>query len=130
MPTAQSQRQIDRHRDQPEMHDDLMVYYTTWMRAIQSYNFKTTVPDELKQVMYTYIETVEGLLFIKAQRNAKLASELSVNSSFPSFFEIPVAPPVSPTESQITEAGGEEIQTGKMKNTNELIEQARSTDVQ
>jgi len=115
---------------EPEMHDDLMVYYTTWMRAIQSYNFKTTVPDELKQVMYTYIQTVEGLLFLKAQRNTKLASELAINSSFPSFFEIPVVPPVAPTESQITEAGGEEIQTSKMKNTNEAIEQARSAETQ
>jgi hypothetical protein len=60
----------------PEMHVDLLVYYTTHFMAIQSFQFKSTVPDDLKAVVYGYIKTLEGLIWLKMQKNPKLAMEV------------------------------------------------------
>jgi len=117
---------------EPELHDDLIVFYTTFFRSIQSFQFKTTVPDEIKQAIYDYIETLEGLIFIKAQRNMKLAQEIQMLDYYPSFFVLPepVMPP-SPEEIAATTAGETSdqavggMETQKMENTQKAVDTAR-----
>lgn len=100
---------------EPEMHDDLIVYYTTMFRAIQSYRFKTAVMAENQQLVYEYIRTIEGLIFLKAQKNQKLAMEIQTLDYYPSFFELPdLSNAPTPQESQyIAQAAN----TSAMKNT-------------
>lgn len=84
---------------EPELHDDLIVYYTTMFMAKESYQFKMTVPDNVKRNIYQYITTLEGLLFLKSQKNNKLAMELELLNYYPSFFELPkVGPQMTPEE--------------------------------
>lgn len=109
---------------EPEMHDDLMVYYTTLFRAIQSFQFKTTVPPEIQARVYEYITTIEGLLFMKSQKNQKLAMEIQMLSYYPSFFELPqVEPSLTPEEGQIQMQAA--VDTQNMENAQNDIETAK-----
>jgi hypothetical protein len=74
--------------------------------------------------VYQHIKTIEGLLFLKAQKNPKLAQEITMLNYYPSFFELPMVPPAMPMEG----GGGVETDTGAMKNTQQDIEQARKLD--
>ncbi len=109
----------------PEMHDDLIVYYTTMWRAKESYQFKMTVPQETKDYVYGYIKTLEGLIFLKSQRNQKLAMEVSNLDYFPSFFELPeVEPQITPEEANIQQNKAI-METQKMENAKQDIETAK-----
>lgn len=113
----------------PEMHDDLLVYYTTYFRAIQSYQFKTTVPKELKANIYENIKTLEYLIFVKMQKNPKLAQEVTMLSFYPAFFELPqVQPALTPEEQQVEEAKA--IEADKMANAQQDIETAKEQEQQ
>ena len=93
-----------------------------------------TVPDELKANIYTYIETLEGLIFLKAQKNQKLAMEVQMLSYYPSFFELPqVNPSLTEEEAQVAEAKmaqNEAIQTQNMENAQQDIEAAKEQEQQ
>jgi len=108
----------------PELHDDLMVYYTTMFRAIQSFQFKTKVPVETRDAVYEYIKTLEGLIFIKMMKNPKLAMEVQTLSYYPAFFELPVMP--TPSVEEETEQA--KLEMNKMENTNQNIKSARENE--
>ena len=117
---------------EPQMHDDLLVFYTTMYRAIQSYRFKTLVPPELQAPIFEYIKTLEGLMFLKSQKNQKLAMEIQLLSYYPAFFEIP-APEPSLTEEEAMLAeqkmqSNEAINTENMKHAQEQIETAQKAE--
>lgn len=111
----------------PEMHDDLLVYYGVMWNAIQSYQFKSTVPEELKATVYTYIKTIEGLIFLKLQKNPKLAMEVQTLSHYPAFFEIPAIMPM-PAQGGEGAVPNEEVEAGAMENANDTIDKARKAD--
>lgn len=119
---------------EPEMHDDLLVFYTTFFRQIQSYRFKKAVPPELQKRVFEYIKTLEGLIWIKMQKNPKLAMEVQLLSYYPSFFEMPPPPPmISPEEE--AEGGGTPppipnapIEPEAMENIQRDIETARKKE--
>ena len=110
----------------PQMHDDLMVYYTMMFRAIQSISFKTRVKPEVQTTVYKYISTLEGLLWIKARKNPKLASELAMLNFYPMFFDVgdvasEPTPPLDPESP--------EMETGKMDNTEKVVDTKITQDV-
>lgn len=112
---------------EPQMHDDLIVIYTTMYRAVQSYRFKTAVPPEIANVVYEYIKTVEGLLYIKSQTNIKLGQELMMLNYFPSFFEMPApVAPVTPDE-EVVEVE-RKVEADKMQNQQQDIESAKEAE--
>jgi hypothetical protein len=113
---------------EPEMHDDLMVFYTTFYRGIQSYQFKKSVPDELKARVYDHIKTIEGLIFLKMTKNQKLAMEVQMLSYFPSFFELPESQMAATPAEQNAEM--EAMQTQDMENTNRVIEEAQTKEAE
>lgn len=109
---------------EPQMHDDLMVHYTTFWRHIQSYRFKTRVNPELQERFYTHINTIEYLLFEKSKTNQKLMAEIMNLDYFPSFFILPELPPApigAPT-------GEEGVDTSKMESANKNMETARKQE--
>lgn len=109
---------------EPEMHDDLLVFYSVFYRAIQSYQFKISVPDPLKQTVYEYIQTLEGLMYLKAQQNQKLAMEMQMLSHYPCFFEIPA----QPMPQTMNETPSPALESGEMNNTQENIDAARKAE--
>jgi len=112
---------------EPEIHDDLLVYYTTSWRATQSYQFKTAVPPETKELVYTYIKTLEGLIFLKMATNMKLAQEVKMLSYYPSFFELPqVEAPLTNEETAIQQQTA--IDTAAMEGAQQDIEAAKQAD--
>lgn len=72
---------------EPQAWDDLLIYYSVFFRQIQDYGFKTRTDEPLKQKIYTYIKTLEGLLWTKSKLNPKVQMELSALDYFPSFFK-------------------------------------------
>lgn len=108
---------------EPQMHDDLLPHYTTFFRLIQSYQFKTKTKPNIQQSIYQHIKTQEGLLFLKAQKNPKLAMELANLDYFPSFFELPAPTPV-PT----MQPAGQGMATEKMTNTQDDINTAKKAE--
>lgn len=118
---------------EPAMHDDLMIHYTTFFKHIQSYQFKTRVNPEIQANFYQHIETIEGLLFIKGQKNPKLGMELTRLNYFPAFFTLPEMPPQLPTPGA---GGGEPPAAGgpaalpldKMENTNRATKEAQNKE--
>jgi len=114
---------------EPQMHDDLLVFYTTFFRHIQSYQFKTTVPPELQQAVFGHIMTMEGLIFLKMQRNQKLAMEVQMLSYYPSFFELPT-PEAPVTDDEVAQKEGAALETEKMENAKIDIENARNSEQQ
>ena len=108
---------------EPQMHHDLLPHYTTFFRNIQSYQFMTKVKRDIQERIYAHIKTLEGLLFLKSTKNPKLASELSNLDFYPSFFELPAAPPVAPVEG--TASG---VQMDKMENMDKVIGEAQATE--
>jgi len=110
---------------EPQMHDDLLPHYTTFFRLIQSYQFKTKTKPNIQQAIYQHIKTQEGLLFLKASKNPKLAMELANLDYFPSFFELPApAPMVSAPQQQMNAP----VETGKMTNTQNDINAAKKAE--
>lgn len=110
----------------PEMHHDLIVYYTTMFNAIQSYQFISTTDEETKARIYQYIKTIEGLIFLKMQKNQKLAMEVSMLSYYPSFFELPApVPNVMPIAGDVE---GKGVDTSEMDNARKNIETAQKAD--
>ena len=119
---------------EPQMHDDLLVFYTTMYRHIQSFQFKTTVPEQVQTTVYEYIKTLEGLIWIKAQTNMKLAAEVQMLAYFPSFFEMP-APAAPTTEGEEgvkadAELEKEGMKLDEMEHANQNIEAARDKSAQ
>lgn len=110
----------------PEMHDDLLVYYTTMFMAIQSFQFKSTVPDDLKATIYGYIKTLEGLIYLKSLKNPRLGMEVQQLAYYPSFFELPSPPPMPPEQGG--QPVGASMDSGQMKNTQQNIDQAREQE--
>ena len=114
---------------EPQMHDDLMVIYTTMFRAIQSYRFKTAADPQAQQLVFKYIKTVEGLMYIKAQTNPKLAMELQTLNFFPSFFEMPA--PVAPqTHEEAAIQDMRAVETAEMENVQQDIKAAKDAEQQ
>jgi len=113
---------------EPEMHDDLLVFYTTMFRAIQSYRFKTAVPPETKAVIYAHIKTLEGLIFLKMATNQKLAMEVQMLSYYPSFFEMPVPAPVETEQEVMVKA--QNMETDQMEAQKQQIEQAQTAEAE
>lgn len=115
---------------EPEMHMDLLPHYTTFYKAIQSLHFMTKVKPQIQQSIYTHIKTLEGLLFLKAERNQKLAMELQKLEYFPSFFELPPAPPapmgMPPQDMSVQQP----IDPSAMGNTQEDINAAREAEIE
>ena len=111
----------------PEMHDDLLVYYTTFFMAIQSFQFKSTVPEEIKEAIYMYIKTLEGLIFLKMQKNTKLAMEVQTLEYYPSFFELPQLAPVPMAGGEGAVSG--DIDPSKMQNKQMDIEAAKKEEI-
>ena len=111
---------------EPEMHDDLLVFYTTMFRHIQSYRFKTMVPPENKELVYSYIKTLEGMMFMKAMKNPKLQAQMMNLEYYPAFFELPAAvAPATPNEQMVQAAKQMDgMQTDEMVNTQQNIETA------
>lgn len=114
---------------EPQMHDDLLVFYTTFFRHIQSYQFKTTVPPELQQAVFGHIMTIEGLIFLKMQRNQKLAMEVQMLSYYPSFFELPT-PEAPVTDEEVVQKEASAMETERMENAKIDIENARNSEQQ
>ena len=110
----------------PEMHHDLIVYYTSMFNSIQSYQFISTTEEDVKAVIYQYIKTIEGLIFIKMQKNQKLAMEVSMLSYYPSFFELPA--PVPNAMPVAGDVEGKGVDTGEMDNAKKNIESAQKAD--
>jgi len=112
---------------EPEMHDDLLVFYSVMYRSIQSFKFKSGVPEEIKTAIYTYIKTIEGLVFLKMQRNQKLAMEVQMLSHYPCFFEPPT--PEAPITADEAMVGAQQrMETEKMENAQKDVEAARTAD--
>lgn len=110
---------------EPQMHDDLLVYYRLFFRNIQSFQFKMKVSQEIQQAIYQHIKTMEGLLFLKAQRNMKLGMELQELDYFPSFFELPaIAPPMQGAQNKEEEM----METDEMTNTQSAIDAQRQKE--
>jgi hypothetical protein len=107
----------------PEMHDDLIVYYTNMFNSIQAYQFKSTASEEIKSTIYRYIHTLEGLIYLKMAKNPKLAMEVQGLSYYPAFFELP-APIPAPAETM----GTPQADLGEMKNAVKEIETAQTAD--
>ena len=113
---------------EPQMHDDLLIFYTTIFRAIQSYQFKTTVPEPTQLVVFEYLKTLEGLIFLKAQKNIKLSQEVTMLSYYPSFFEIPMpAPALTPAEDAVN-MQNEAMDLQQMQNAQQEIEAAQGAE--
>lgn len=113
---------------EPEMHDDLLVFYSVMWRAIQSYRFKTAVPDDIKLGVYSYIKTLEGVMFLKAQMNQKMAMELQMLSHYPCFFEVP-KPAAPMTEDEATvQSQNAGLQAQEMEAMNRQVEKAQEAE--
>ena len=119
---------------EPELHDDLIVYYTTMFMAKESYQFKMTVPDDIKAAVYQYLTTLEGMIFIKMQTNQKLAMDISTLNYYPSFFQMPApVAPMTEEEQQFSEqkeAQNAQIDTTMMQNAQQDIESAKIAEGQ
>jgi hypothetical protein len=116
---------------EPEMWYDLMTFYTTFFRHIQSFQFIKTTPPDIKQAVYNYIETLEGLLYLKAQTNLKLQQEILMISHYPAFFILPApVAPLPPEEAQAAEQQGAEtgMDASKMKNTQQAVTTAQKAE--
>jgi hypothetical protein len=87
------------------------------------------VPKELKANIYENIKTLEYLIFVKMQKNPKLAQEVTMLSFYPAFFELPqVQPALTPEEQQVEEAKA--IEADKMANAQQDIETAKEQEQQ
>ena len=75
---------------EPQRYDDLLVSYNVFLKYIQGINYKTKVNPEIKQVMETYITTLEGLMWEKSLKNPKFKMELDQIDIYPAFFEVPM----------------------------------------
>lgn len=106
--------------EEPQKHDDLMVYYNMFFRAIQSIGFKTRVPQPIKENVFRYMKTVEGLLWLKAQKNMKLAQELAMLNYFPMFFDIgdPLNEPQPMVQGETAE-----MESQNMENTEKVMDE-------
>jgi len=110
----------------PAMHDDLMVYYPAMFRQLQSISFKTRVPAEIQQVVFSYIKTMEGLLFLKARKNPKLAMELATLNYYPAFFDVG---DLATEPTPLIEGETAEMESDKMNNTAKVTSNAIEEDV-
>ena len=117
---------------EPEKHDDLMVHYEVFFKAIQEYSFKIRVSPERKQNIFMRIKVIEGLLWSLSKTNMKLMSELQMIRHFPSFFQPPQLDPAM--VAQGADVAGSNVgqaptlDTAEMKNTNEAIESERKKE--
>jgi hypothetical protein len=109
--------------EEPQMHDDLMIYYTVFWGRIQDYGFKKRIKGEIRQAVYDYIEILEGLLWTKAQINQKLMMDLMQLDYFPSFFmpNQPAVPQEPMAQPQPSKTGG--VDASKMENTQNAIKE-------
>ena len=110
---------------EPQMHMDLLVHYAFFFRNIQSFQFMTKVNPAIQQSIYQHIKTLEGLLFLKAQKNPKLAMQLQEMEHFPSFFEIPAPPPPMTGSQNQAQAG---MEADQMTNTQQTIDAQRQKE--
>jgi len=79
---------------EPQPYDDMVTFYNVFMRQIQSINFKMKVAIDVKQVVFDYILTLEGLMWEKSLKNPMFAQILSTMPNFPAFFTIPEPMPM------------------------------------
>lgn len=107
---------------EPQMWDDLLIYYSVFYQRIQDYGFIKRTPDDIKEAIYLYIKTVEGLLWQKSQYNQKLMASLQQLDYYPAFFK-PNVPNPSLTEPDYV-GKRQEMDAGQMKNTREAIEES------
>lgn len=71
---------------EPQLYDDLMVYYSVFTTNMQAMYFRSKVSKEVRQVVEDYLLVLEGLMFEKAKRNAKFCQELTQISVYPIFY--------------------------------------------
>lgn len=106
--------------EEPQKHDDLLNYYAVFWQRIQDYGFKKRAMPEIKQAIYMYIKTMEGLLWGKAKYNQKLMASLMQIDYFPSFFKINLPDPSLTNPDYVGEKEG--MEADKMENTQEAIQ--------
>lgn len=108
--------------EEPQMHDDLLIYYAVFYQRIQDYGFKKRVLGQTRAAVYTYIEVLEGLLWEKSKLNGKLAEAIGQLDYFPSFFK-PDIPDPALTPPPFEGGGNVEqpMDLNKMENTKDAI---------
>lgn len=82
---------------EPQPYDDLLTHYKAFTRKLQARTFKEELPSEIQQKLISRIKTIEGLMFLKQQKNPVFAQKLMMLDNYPIFFTVPEAP----TESEI-----------------------------
>lgn len=105
--------------EEPQSHDDLLIYYAVFYQRIQDFGFKKRILGQKRKAIYSYIKTVESLLWEKSKLNPKVFASLQQTDYFPSFFMPDIADPSLMTPDYVGEANG--METGQMKNTQQAI---------
>src|SRR5690606_32112867 len=48
--------------EEPQMYMDLMIYYAVFYQRIQDWGFMKRIDGKIKEAVFLYIKTLEGLL--------------------------------------------------------------------
>lgn len=67
--------------------DNFLVYYSIFDRAMQSFTFRKSVPEEIGIAFQQYVEVLEGMMWQRAKKNFTFAQSLSTLDNFPMYFE-------------------------------------------
>jgi hypothetical protein len=113
--------------EEPQMHDDLLIYYHVFYQRIQDFGFKKRTKPEIKEAIFLYIKTVEGLLWRKSQFNQKVMAELQQLDYFPAFFKPNVADPTTVQPDYVGK--NKEMETSKMDNYEEQINREKEKNL-
>jgi len=92
---------------EPQIFDDLLIYYDIFLRELQSRSFKESVPSETQENIIAYLTVVEGLMSVRAERNQLFAMKLQEYDTYPLFFTPDQSPTPEDVQSLRMGMGGE-----------------------
>ena len=105
--------------EEPQAHNDLFIYYHIFYQRIQDFGFIRRTDPKVKEAIFSYIKTVEGLLWDKAKSNQMVMASLMQLDYFPAFFKPNIPDPTLMTPDYVGK--NTEMDTGQMKNTQKAI---------
>ncbi len=73
--------------EEPVIYEDLIVHWQTHMQEVQNRSFKTSTPEEIKEVFAGHLAATEEMMLERARKNPAFALMLMDLPLFPVFYE-------------------------------------------